>query len=169
MGECWNMEGGGTLSLEEEGLRVHLRAVCPDDGRGLYKVWVRGAGREPAPGDFDTGEWKAGAVQDSEPVHAGTGGLLAGNGREYCAGISLYRTIRRRGAVEARAGSGAAVQGSSAPGASPGADRLLQRAGGGGAPVGSPLFRSKGISAAGAVLSGPGGGTGGAALAGVAL
>lgn len=44
MGECWNMEGGGTLSLEEEGLRVHLRAVCPDDGRGLYKVWVRGRG-----------------------------------------------------------------------------------------------------------------------------
>ena len=137
-------------------------------------VWGRGCGglgggREPAPGDFDTGEWKAGAVQDSEPVHAGTGGLLAGNGREYCAGISLYRTIRRRGAVEARAGSGAAVQGSSSPGASPGADRLLQRAGGGGAPVGSPLFRSKGISAAGAVLSGPGGGTGGAALAGVAL
>ena len=38
------MEGGGTLSLEEEGLRVHLRAVCPDDGRGLYKVWVRGRG-----------------------------------------------------------------------------------------------------------------------------
>ena len=42
MGECWNMEGGGTLSLEEEGLRVHLRAVCPDDGRGLYKVWSGG-------------------------------------------------------------------------------------------------------------------------------
>ncbi len=38
------MEGGGTLSLEEEGLRVHLRAVCPDDGGGLYKVWVRGRG-----------------------------------------------------------------------------------------------------------------------------
>ena len=32
--------------------------------------------------------------------------------------------------MEARAGSGAAVQGSSSPGASPGADRLLQRAGG---------------------------------------
>lgn len=165
MGECWNMEGGGTLSLEEEGLRVHLRAVCPDDGRGLYKVWVRGRGGSLLLGTLTPENGRLAP----EPVHAGTGGLLAGNGREYCAGISLYRTIRRRGAVEARAGSGAAVQGSSAPGASPGADRLLQRAGGGGAPVGSPLFRSKGISAAGAVLSGPGGGTGGAALAGVAL
>ena len=29
------MEGGGTLSLEEEGLRVHLRAVCPEEGGGL--------------------------------------------------------------------------------------------------------------------------------------
>lgn len=95
------MEGGGTLSLEEEGLRVHLRAVCPDRWAGAVQGVGQGAGREPAPGDFDTGEWKAGAVQDSEPVHAGTGGLLAGNGREYCAGISLYRTIRRRGAVEA--------------------------------------------------------------------
>ena len=39
---CWNMEGGGILSLEEEGIRVRLRAVRPDDGQGLYKVWVRG-------------------------------------------------------------------------------------------------------------------------------
>ena len=42
MGESWKMEGGGTLTLEEEGIRVRLWAVRPDDGRGLYKVWVRG-------------------------------------------------------------------------------------------------------------------------------
>lgn len=36
------MEGGGTLSLREEGPRVHLEAARPDDGRGLYKAWVRG-------------------------------------------------------------------------------------------------------------------------------
>ena len=40
MGESWKMEGGGTLTLEEEGIRVRLWAVRPDDGRGLYKVWV---------------------------------------------------------------------------------------------------------------------------------
>ncbi|MBS6532243.1 MAG: hypothetical protein KH338_01260 [Oscillospiraceae bacterium] len=44
MERCWDMEGGGTLSLEEEGLRLRLRAVRPDDGRGLYKAWVRGWG-----------------------------------------------------------------------------------------------------------------------------
>ena len=44
MGESWRMEGGGTLTLEEEGIRVRLWAVRPDDGRGLYKVWVRGRG-----------------------------------------------------------------------------------------------------------------------------
>jgi hypothetical protein len=44
LGESWSMEGGGTLSLEEEGIRVRLRAVRGDDGRGLYKAWVRGRG-----------------------------------------------------------------------------------------------------------------------------
>lgn len=129
MGECWNMEGA-ERSLWRRRAPGPSAGSLPGRWAGAVQGVGQGAGREPAPGDFDTGEWKAGAVQDSEPVHAGTGGLLAGNGREYCAGISLYRTIRRRGAVEARAGSGAAVQGSSAPGASPGADRLLQRAGG---------------------------------------
>ena len=42
MSELWRMEGGGTLSLREEGPRVHLEAARPDDGRGLYKAWVRG-------------------------------------------------------------------------------------------------------------------------------
>lgn len=42
MSELWRMEGGGTLSLREEGPRVYLEAARPDDGRGLYKAWVRG-------------------------------------------------------------------------------------------------------------------------------
>lgn len=36
------MEGGGTLTLTEEGPRVRLEAVRPDDGRGLYKAWALG-------------------------------------------------------------------------------------------------------------------------------
>ena len=44
MSEQWRMEGGGTLSLREDGPRVRLEAVRPDDGRGLYKAWVRGPG-----------------------------------------------------------------------------------------------------------------------------
>ena len=42
MSELWRMEGGGTLSLREEGLRVCLEAVRLDDGRGLYKAWALG-------------------------------------------------------------------------------------------------------------------------------
>ena len=38
------MEGGGTLALEQEGGRVRLTARRPSDGRGLYKVWLSGAG-----------------------------------------------------------------------------------------------------------------------------
>lgn len=38
------MEGGGTLRAREEGPWVYLEVVCPDDGRGLYKVWCVGAG-----------------------------------------------------------------------------------------------------------------------------
>ena len=152
------MEGGGTLSLEEEGLRVHLRAVCPDDGRGL---WVRGRG----------------------------GSLLLGTLTPENGRLALSRTLSRStlgqaGCWPVTGGNTVLVfpfteQSEEGEPWRPEPDparlcrdpllRLLQRAGGGGAPVGSPLFRSKGISAAGAVLSGPGGGTGGAALAGVAL
>ena len=38
------MEGGGTLTLEQEGNRVRLEARRPEDGRGLYKVWLTGLG-----------------------------------------------------------------------------------------------------------------------------
>ena len=36
------MEGGGTLILRQEGPRVRLEAEKPADGKGLYKVWLRG-------------------------------------------------------------------------------------------------------------------------------
>ena len=36
------MRGGGTLTLRQDGLRVHMEAERPADGRGLYKVWLHG-------------------------------------------------------------------------------------------------------------------------------
>lgn len=41
------LRGGGQLTLWEEGQLVQLvqlQASRPDDGRGLYKVWIRGMG-----------------------------------------------------------------------------------------------------------------------------
>ena len=46
------LEGGGTLSLREDGPRVHTEARRQNDGQGLYKVWLRGGkkswGKRPA-------------------------------------------------------------------------------------------------------------------------
>ena len=42
MEERFPMEGGGTLTLRQEGPRVHMEAERPPDGRGLYKVWLHG-------------------------------------------------------------------------------------------------------------------------------
>lgn len=36
------MGGGGTLTLRQDGPRVHMEAERPADGRGLYKVWLHG-------------------------------------------------------------------------------------------------------------------------------
>lgn len=36
------MEGGGTLTVRQDGVRVHMEAERPPDGKGLYKVWLRG-------------------------------------------------------------------------------------------------------------------------------
>lgn len=36
--------GGGTLSVREEGLRAVMWAERPNDGRGLYKAYLRGPG-----------------------------------------------------------------------------------------------------------------------------
>ncbi len=38
-----DMEGGGQLRFEPEGVLVRCEAVREDDGRGLYKVWLTGA------------------------------------------------------------------------------------------------------------------------------
>lgn len=40
--ERLTMGGGGTLTLHQEGPRVHMEAERPADGRGLYKVWLHG-------------------------------------------------------------------------------------------------------------------------------
>lgn len=37
------MRGGGSLTFRQEGPRVHLEAERPEDGRGLYKAWLRGS------------------------------------------------------------------------------------------------------------------------------
>lgn len=42
MEEQLTMRGGGTLTLRRDGLRVHMQAERPSDGRGLYKVWLHG-------------------------------------------------------------------------------------------------------------------------------
>lgn len=42
MEERLAMRGGGELVLRQEGLKVHLTAQRPSDGRGLYKVWLHG-------------------------------------------------------------------------------------------------------------------------------
>ena len=36
--EQMSMRGGGTLTMYQDGPRVHMEAERPSDGRGLYKV-----------------------------------------------------------------------------------------------------------------------------------
>ena len=43
MEQKWQMQGGGTLTLSQEGNRVRLEAERPEDSQGLYKVWLTGA------------------------------------------------------------------------------------------------------------------------------
>lgn len=38
------LAGGGQLSIQDEGGMVCFEATCPDDRRGLYKVWLNGEG-----------------------------------------------------------------------------------------------------------------------------
>lgn len=40
--QCWNLEGGGTLRMQEDGLWVRLNAACTRPEPGLYKVWLLG-------------------------------------------------------------------------------------------------------------------------------
>lgn len=44
MDQRLRMEGGGTLTVCRQENRVRLVAERPVDGRGLYKVWLRGRG-----------------------------------------------------------------------------------------------------------------------------
>lgn len=37
------LNGGGRLYVRQEGMLVCMEAARPNDGRGLYKVWIRGA------------------------------------------------------------------------------------------------------------------------------
>lgn len=39
------LEGGGEVTLVPEGLRVSFSALREEDGRGVYKVWLRGEGK----------------------------------------------------------------------------------------------------------------------------
>ena len=43
MEQRFEMEGGGSLVLRQDGARVRAEAWRPSDGRGLYKVWLRGS------------------------------------------------------------------------------------------------------------------------------
>ena len=47
MEQILNMQGGGTLTLHREGNQIHMEARRPEDGQGLYKVWLtnRAGGR----------------------------------------------------------------------------------------------------------------------------
>ena len=38
------LTGGGRLTMTEEGVQVRLEVLRPNDGRGLYKVWLLGDG-----------------------------------------------------------------------------------------------------------------------------
>lgn len=44
MSERLTLEGGGFLTVFQEGGRIRLEAERTEDGKGLYKVWLRGMG-----------------------------------------------------------------------------------------------------------------------------
>ena len=44
MGDRITLAGGGQLYIQDEGGLVCFEATRPDDGRGLYKVWLSGEG-----------------------------------------------------------------------------------------------------------------------------
>ena len=98
MGQTLNMEGGGVLTLEQERGRVRLSARRPEDGRGLYKVWLTGGGGRDlllgtlAPERGELGLERAMSVRQLEeagcwPVTGARAVLafpFAGPGRWYC-------------------------------------------------------------------------------------
>ena len=44
MEQRFTLEGGGVLTVREEGLRAVVTAQRPNDGRGLYRAYLQGAG-----------------------------------------------------------------------------------------------------------------------------
>lgn len=134
------LEGGGTLSLREDGPRVHTEARRQNDGQGLYKVWLRGGGK----GRLLLGTLvpEGGELVLSRTLSRRTledAGCWPVGGREGCDGLSFYRGERRRvvlggGALEAgvrpSAGAGGPELGAPAGAAGQGggaAGRLLPR------------------------------------------
>ena len=88
MEQKWQMQGGGTLTLSQEGNRVRLEAERPEDSQGLYKVWLTGAqGGRLLLGTLAP---ERGALrQDAVRGGAGAGGVLAAPGSSGAAGFSL--------------------------------------------------------------------------------
>ena len=66
------LEGGGTLSLREDGPRVHTEARRQNDGQGLYKVWLRGGGK----GRLLLGTWQ-GIWLGEHRIHGGSRKIIA--------------------------------------------------------------------------------------------
>lgn len=46
MAETIELAGGGRLCLTEDGAFVRCEATRPNDGRGIYKVWLQGRGND---------------------------------------------------------------------------------------------------------------------------
>ncbi len=42
--ETFSLDGGGELSIEQDGGFVRCEVTRPNDGQGIYKVWLTGAG-----------------------------------------------------------------------------------------------------------------------------
>ena len=43
MTERFTLDGGGQLTTQQDGMLVRCEATRPNDGRGIYKVWLAGA------------------------------------------------------------------------------------------------------------------------------
>lgn len=90
------LEGGGTLSLREDGPRVHTEARRQNDGQGLYKVWLRGGGK----GRLLLGTLvpEGGELVLSRTLSRRTledAGCWPVAGGKACDGLSFYRGERR--------------------------------------------------------------------------
>ena len=162
MAELWSMEGGGTLSLREEGLQVRLEAVRPSEGQGLYKAWLRDR-TDASFWDPPSGTGETAVDQTGEPLQPGACRLLAGRGRSDRA-VLRFGVGRRSGRLASGGGAGAPVPGSVGTGKSAGAVGLLRQERGGGSDVISAVPAESALSPSAAVLLCQAGDAGGTAL-----